>query len=449
MPLTGLDIYKRLPKTNCKECGFPTCLAFAMNVAAGKVELEKCPYLSEEAKAELEEVSAPPQRTVEIGVEGSALKVGGETVLFRHEKTFVNPPGIAVLVTDRMEEAEIESRLRKWKELRYDRVGLTLKAEMVAVKDTTGNPERFKELVEKVVGSDGFALILISERPEVLAEALKVCADRKPLLYAATVENAEEIGKLAQEHGCPVVAKAERLEELPQVTQKLMDMGIKDIVLDSGAKALKDALRDQTLIRRAAILKRFRPLGFPTIALPCEMTDDPVREALIASALIAKYAGILVLSNLDGDILFPLLVERLNIYTDPQRPMAVSEGIYEIGSPDENSPVLVTTNFSLTYFLVSGEIENSRVPSYLLVKDTEGLSVLTAWAADKFVAETIAPFVKKCGVEGKVKHRKLIIPGAVARIAGELEDELGDWEVLVGPREASNIPAYLREVWKP
>ena len=449
MPLTGLDIYKKLPKTNCKECGFPTCLAFAMNVAAGKVGLEKCPYISEEAKAELEEVSAPPQRTVEIGVGEGALKVGGETVMFRHEKTFVNPPGIAVLITDQMDESEIEGRIRRLKELQYERVGLTLKAEMAALKDTTGDPDRFRQLVEKVVSMDGFPLILMSEKPEVIAEALKVCADRKPLIYAATKENAEEMGKLAQEHGCPIVAKAESLQELPEVTKKLMDMGIRDIVLDSGARTLKDALRDQTLIRRAALLNRFRPLGFPTIALPCEMTDDPMREALIASALIAKYAGILVLSNFDGHILFPLLVERLNIYTDPQRPMAVSEGIYEIGNPDENSPVLITTNFSLTYFIVSGEIENSRVPSYLLVKDTEGLSVLTAWAADKFVAETIAPFVKKSGIEQRVKHRKIIIPGYVARIAGELEDELGDWEVLVGPREASNIPAYLREVWKP
>ena len=449
MPLTGIEIYKKLPKTNCKECGFPTCLAFAMNVAAGKVELEKCPYISEEAKAELAEVSAPPQRTVEIGTGDNVVRIGGETVLFRHEKTFVNPPGIAVLVTDQMDEGEVEARVRRLKELRYERVGLVLKAEMVAVKDTTGSPEKFRELVNKVLSMDGFPLILMSEKPEVVAAALEACADRRPLIYAATKENAEEMGKLAQEKNCPIVAKAESLEELPEVTQKLMDMGIRDIVLDSGARTPKKALEDQIAIRRAALIDKFRPLGFPTIALPCEMTDDPLKEALIASMLVAKYAGIIVLSNLEGHTLFPLLVERLNIYTAPQRPMAVSEGIYEIGSPDENSPVLITTNFSLTYFIVSGEIENSRVPAYLLVKDTEGLSVLTAWAADKFVAETIAPFVKKCGIEEKVKHRKLIIPGYVARIAGELEDELGDWEVLVGPREASSIPAYLREVWKP
>jgi len=448
MALTGIEIYKKLPKTNCKECGFPTCLAFAMNVAAGKVGLEQCPYVSEEAKAELSEASAPPIRTVEIGTGDNAVKIGGETVLFRHEKTFVNPPGMAILITDSMEPEEVDERLRKLKELQYERVGLILKGEMVALKDTTGDAGRFLQLVDRVTQADGYAMILMSENPDVLAEALKRCATRKPLIYAATKDNADQIGNLAKENSCPVVAKGENLEELSQVSSKLMDLGLKEIVLDSGARDLKTALQDQIAIRRAALLEKFRPFGFPTITLPCEMTDDPMKETLIASTLIAKYAGIIVLSNFEGHSLFPLLVERLNVYTDPQRPMSVEEGVYEIGTPNEESPVLVTTNFSLTYFVVSGEIENSRMPSYLLVKDTEGLSVLTAWAADKFVAETIAPFVKKSGIEGKIKHRKIIIPGYVARIAGELEDELGDWEVLVGPREASSIPAYLREVWK-
>ncbi len=448
MALTGIEIYKKLPRTNCKECGFPTCLAFAMNVAAGKVGLEQCPYVSEEAKAELSEASAPPIRTVEIGTGDNVVKIGGETVLFRHEKTFVNPPGMAILITDSMEPEEVDERLRKLKELQYERVGLILKGEMVALKDTTGDAGRFLQLVDRVTQADGYAMILMSENPDVLAEALKRCATRKPLIYAATKDNADQIGNLAKEKSCPVVAKGENLEELSQVSSKLMDLGLKEIVLDSGARDLKTALQDQIAIRRAALLEKFRPFGFPTITLPCEMTDDPMKETLIASALIAKYAGIIVLSNFEGHSLFPLLVERLNVYTDPQRPMSVEEGVYEIGTPNEESPVLVTTNFSLTYFVVSGEIENSRMPSYLLVKDTEGLSVLTAWAADKFVAETIAPFVKKSGIEGKIKHRKIIIPGYVARIAGELEDELGDWEVLVGPREASSIPAYLREVWK-
>jgi len=223
---------------------------------------------------------------------------------------------------------------------------------------------------------------------------------------------------------------------------------LKDLVLDSGARTARKALEDQIIIRRSALVKKFRPLGFPTITFPCEMTNDPMKEALLASMFVAKYGGIVVLSDLEGHSLFPLLVERMNIFTDPQRPMATTEGIYEIGGPGENSPVLVTSNFSLTYFIVSGEIEGSRIPSWLLVKDTEGLSVMTAWAAGKFGADVIGPFVKKCGIANKVKHRKLIIPGYAAVISGELEEELPDWKIFIGPREAGHIPAYLK-MWKP
>ena len=224
--------------------------------------------------------------------------------------------------------------------------------------------------------------------------------------------------------------------------------GLKDLVLDSGSRTAREALNDQIIIRRSALLKKFRPLGFPTITFPCEMTSDPMQETLLASLFIAKYGGIVVLSDLEGHSLFPLLLERMNLFTDPQRPMATSEGIYEIGGPNENSPVLLTSNFSLTYFIVSGEIEGSRVPSWLLIKDTEGLSVMTAWAAGKFGADVIAPFVKKCGIADKVKHRKLIVPGYAAVISGELEEELPDWKILIGPREAAHIPAFLK-MWKP
>ena len=247
---------------------------------------------------------------------------------------------------------------------------------------------------------------------------------------------------------CPVAVKASSLEELAELTTKLTEAGVNNIVLDSGARTLRQAFEDQVIIRSAALNKKFRPLGFPTIVFPCEMTDDPMKEAVIASTFVAKYGGIIVLSDFQGESLFPLLVERLNIYTDPQRPLATTEGIYEIGNTDENSPVLITTNFSLTYFIVSGEIESSKVPSYLLVKDTEGLSVMTGWAAGKFVADTIAPFVKKCGIADKIKHHKLIIPGYAAAESGGLEEELSDWEILIGPREASLIPAYLK-TWKP
>jgi len=444
MALTGIEIYKKLPKKNCGECGVPTCLAFAMNLAAGKAELSACPYVSDEVKQELSAASAPPIRPVSIGEGDGLFKVGGETVMFRHEKTFFNPAGIAGLIEDTMEEAEIDKRIASFKELQYERVGLTLRADLIAIKEKSNDSTKFANLVKKVLEKTDAALILLSDNPDIISAGLELCKDKKPLIYAAKKNNLEAFAKIAKENSCPLAVYGENLDELIENTNKLIEMGLKDLVLDSGARTLAKTLKDQTVIRRAALFNKFQPLGFPTITFPCEMTDDFMKETLIAGALIAKYAGIVVLSELAGEGLFPLLLERLNIYTDPQRPMATKQGIYEINNPDENSPVLVTTNFALTYFIVSGEMETSRVPGWLLVQDAEGLSVLTAWAADKFVAQTIAPFVKKSGITEKVKNKKLIIPGYVAQISGELEEELSDWEIVIGPREASHIPAFLK-----
>jgi acetyl-CoA decarbonylase/synthase complex subunit gamma len=448
MPLTGIEIFKLLPKTNCGECGVPTCLAFAMNLAAGKAELSACPYVSEEAKAKLAEASAPPIRPVTIGAGKTAKKVGGEIVMFRHEKRFENPPGIAVLVTDTMDDAAFNGRLERFKQLQFERVGLTLRPELVAVKSESNDAGKFTAAVGKVAKNSDGGIILMSTNPDVLAAGLKECADRKPLIYAATKENVDSVAKLAKENSCPVAVKGANLDEVVELTTKLTGAGVNDIVIDSGSRTIRQAFQDQIIIRSSALTKKFRPLGFPTIALPFEMTDNPMKEAMIASMFVAKYAGIIVLSDIQGESLFPLLVERMNIYTDPQRPLATTQGIYEINNPNENSPVLITTNFSLTYFIVSGEVEGSKVPGHLLVMDTEGLSVMTAWAAGKFVADLIAPFVKKSGIEDKVKHRKLIIPGYAAAESGGLEEELSGWEILVGPRDGSHIPAYLKS-WKP
>ena len=448
MPLTGIEIFKLLPKTNCKECGDPTCLAFAMKLAAGKAELSLCPYVSEEAKAKLSEAAAPPILPVTIGVGDRALKVGGETVMFRHEKRFENPPGFALLISDSLDDSEIDRRLERFNELQYERIGLTLRGNLIAVRADSGDGAKFAAVVSKVKQKSDGGIILMSSNPDILAAGLAVCADRKPLLYAATEENSDRMADLAKSNSCPLAVRAAGVEKLAELTTKLTSAGVKDIILDSGSRTLRRAFEDQLIIRSAALTKKFRPLGFPTIVFPAEMTDDPMKEAVIASIFVAKYGGIIVLSDFQGESLFPLLVERLNIYTDPQRPLATKEGIYEIGSPNESSPVLITSNFSLTYFIVSGEVETSRVPSWLLVKDTEGLSVVTAWAAGKFVADAIAPFVKKCGIADKVKHHKLVIPGHAAAESGGLEEELPGWEILVGPREGSHIPAYLK-TWKP
>jgi acetyl-CoA decarbonylase/synthase complex subunit gamma len=448
MAFTGIQIFKLLPKTNCGDCGVPTCLAFAMSLAAGKAELAACPHVSEESKAQLTEAAAPPIRTVTIGSGQSAVKVGGETVLFRHEKRFENPPGVAVLIRDTMSEAEIAARLDGFKKLRYERVGLKLRPELIAVKSESGDAGKFQALIRRVRETNDAALILMSDRPDIIKAGLEASGDARPLLYAATASNLEAMADLAKTANCPLAVKGDGLEEVARLTVRLAGMGVKDLVIDSGARSVREALEQQVIIRSAAVSKKFRPLGYPTICFPAEMTSDPMKEALIAVMFVAKYGGIIVLSDLKGESLFPLLVARMNLYTDPQRPLATTQGIYEIGGPGVDSPVLITSNFSLTYFIVSGEIETSKVPSWLLVKDTEGLSVLTAWAAGKFGADTIAPFIRKSGIENKVSHRKLVIPGYLAAESGGLEEELAGWEILVGPREGAHIPAYLK-TWRP
>ncbi len=442
MALSGIQIFKLLPKTNCKECGFPTCLAFAMSLAQGKTELEKCPYVTDEAKAQLSEESAPPIRTVTIGAGASALKTGGETVLFRHEKTFFNPTGFAIMVAD--DDDKADEKLARAKELQYERVGLTLKADLVACRCASGNADTYASLVGRAKDT-GMALILIAEG-EPLKKALEAVKDQKPLIYCATEANADEMGALAKESGCPLAVKAESLDAMAALTKKLTGAGLKDLVMDFGTRAMKQSFVDHVAVRRLAIQKTFREVGFPTIAFPCEMTDDFMMESIYASAFVAKYASIVVLSDFRGENLFPLLLERLNIYTDPQRPMKTDAMIYEINNPTPKSPVLVTCNFSLTYFVVSGEIEASRQPAYLAVVDTDGLSVLTAWAAGKFVGDSIGPFILKQGIADKLEKPTLVLPGATAVISGDVEEELGSgWDVKIGPREAAHITAYLKD----
>jgi len=444
MALTGIQIFKLLPKTNCKECGVPTCLAFAMNLASGKAELDTCPYVSDEARAQLAEASAPPIRPVAVGKGVRAAKTGGETVMYRHEKTFYNPTLLAATVRSDISDANLSATLVKWNAFQYERVGLNLRPELVAVKDVNGDKGAFAKVAKKVAETSEFNVILMSENAEVMKAGAEACAFKRPLMYAATAATADAFGKIALDNDLPLAIKADSVEGLVALSDKLTGMGLKDLVLDSGARETKQALEDQVSIRRAALKKGNRSLGFPTITFPSEMASNVEMESLIAAMFIAKYGGIVVLSDFAGESIFPLLLERLNIFTDPQRPMTVTEGIYEIGNPNENSPVLVTTNFALTYFIVSGEIESSKVPSWLLIKNSEGLSVLTAWAAGKFAGDDVGAFVKKCGIMDKVKHKELIIPGYAAAIAGDIEEELPGWKITVGPREAAHIPAFLK-----
>jgi acetyl-CoA decarbonylase/synthase complex subunit gamma len=351
---------------------------------------------------------------------------------------------LAALLASDMSDADLKAKLKVWNAFQFERVGLNLRPELVALKDVNGDKGAFAAKAKLIAETSEFNLVLISDDLAVMQAGVKAAAFKRPLIYAATEANLEDFGTLAKDNDLPLAVKADSVEALVPLTQKLTEMGLKDLVLDPGSREIKQALSDQLALRRASLKNGNRTVGFPTITFPCEMASNLDMETLIASMLIAKYGGIVVMSDFAGESLFPLLLERLNIFTDPQRPMTVTEGIYEINNPDENSPVLVTTNFALTYFIVSGEVEASRVPSYLLIKDSEGLSVMTAWAAGKFAGDDVGIFVKKSGIMDKVKHTELIIPGYAAAIAGDVEEELPNWTITVGPREAAHIPGFLK-----
>ena len=444
MALIGLDIFKLLPKTNCGDCKLPTCLAFAMKLAGGQAKLEDCPHVSEEAQAALADAAAPPVRGIIIGQGAKEFKTGEELVLFRHEKRFVNPPGMGVMISDAMSDDEMKAKVDAINADEWDRVGQHLEVKLIALKCESGDAGKFKDFVSKVAGMTECALMPMTEDADVMKAAVEVIGDKNPLLFCATSANIDAMGAIALDKGLPLVIKGSSLDDLAELSDKATGMGLKDIVLDPGTRTFKDTFAAIIAIRRGALNAKFKAFGYPIITLPAEETDDEFLQGAHAGVYIAKYSDIVVLSSAESWLQYPLQVEIQNVYTDPQKPMAVDSKIYEIGSPGPDSPVMVTTNFSLTYFIVSGEIESSKVDAWLGVVDSEGQSVLTAWAAGKFVPDAIAKFINTSGIKDKVNHSKLIIPGYVAQISGELDEELPDWEILVGPREAADISSYLR-----
>ncbi len=449
MALSGLAIYKMLPQTNCKECGFPTCLAFAMKLAARQVELSACPHVSDETKAQLDSASAPPIRLISLGKDEHKLEVGNETVVFRHEKTFYHQPGLFFRLRDDMGDEEFTQRLDQIADYQIERVGMILRPDGVAIENSSGSADTFAGRVGQAAGKE-LAIILMSPDPEAMEAGLQAAQDKNPLAYAADSKNWEQMAALAKKYGAPLAVRGENgdLDALAAMADQISKQGAEDLVLDPGTRGWADSLAALTRMRRVAIKKNFRPLGYPVITFPGEGSDGLELETMLASQSIDKYASLVVLDSFEPAALYSLLTLRQNIYTDPQKPIQVTPGIYEIGGPDSDSPLLVTTNFSLTYFSVAGEVEASGRPAWLLVADSEGMSVLTAWAAGKFDAESIAKAVKSTGVPDKVGHRKIIIPGFVASISGDLEEELSGWEILVGPREAIGIPSYLRQLAK-
>ncbi len=447
MALTGIAIYKLLPKTNCKKCGFPTCLAFAMQLAQKKVELSKCPDVSEEAKQMLEGAAAPPIKLATVGVGEDAIKAGEETVLFRHEDKFTNPCGIVIKLTDNLDEAALNERIEQIGKLHWTRVGMEIFVNGVALVNASGDAGTFKAAAQKVAGGPAKNVVLVSENADNLIAAAEAIKDSRPLLHGANKDNFQKLGEFCGKNKLPLAVSGESLEEIADLTPKLKELGVDEMVIVPAGKGVKECMHELTKLRRMAIKKAFRPVGYPTIVDASVGAADELEQIANAGIYAAKYAGIVMLDISEAWQVLPLLTMRQNIYTNPQKPIQVDQKLYEVGEPDENSPVMFTTNFSLTYFSVEGEVEASRVPSYILAVDTEGLSVLTAYSGDKLNEKTVAKAIAATGLEGKVKHRKLIIPGLVAVMSGKLEEETG-WEILVGPKEASYIPKYLKEIWK-
>jgi len=430
MALTGLQIYKYLPRTNCKKCGFATCLAFAMALAQKKISLDKCPDLPEEAKKALDEASQPPMATLRWGIKGSEYETGGETVLFRHEKTFYHAPRFVLLLSDSLFPDDFGSRAEKIKALTFERVGQTFKIDAIAIKNDSGNAEKFLRCVERI---KDMPLVLISTDPGAVEKASKAVPGQTPVILGKW---GSEWIRIAKETGAVLSVPGNSLGEIEKRVEEAHKHGLKNLILYPETASIKESLHIFTQSWRAALKKNNRLLGYPLLGFPGK---DPE----LAAHMLCKYAGIIIMEEMGYTELNALTALRINIYTDPQKPLMMEPALYEVGKPGDTSPVIVTTNFSLTYFTVQPEIENSKVPSWLIITDSEGQSVLTAWAADKFNAEIIAAAIKKAEMENRVKHRKIIIPGYVAILKAKLEEESG-WEVIVGPKEASGIPKFLK-----
>lgn len=447
MALTGMQIYKSLPRTNCGDCNFPTCMAFAMQVASKQKAITDCPHLAEDAKAEMSDASAPPMKLVHCGPDGDGgVEIGQETVMFRHEDKFQKAPAIAVKVPASLSDADAAAKLEEINKAVFTRVGDDIAVGMAAVEISGLAADAAAARVKSLAESSRVPFVVIGEDSDAMGAAISAIADKKPLVYQATEENAEAFVKIAADNKCPLAISGSSLESLADLAKSAKDGGVEDMVLSFDGKDTSESIRRITVARRAALKKSFKTFGYP--AMVDVAVDDTLKETMLACTFVAKYASIMIINGCDGAELLPILTAIQNIYTDPQVPNTVDAKVYEIGEVTEDSPVMFTTNFSLTYFCVEGEVERSRIPTYISVIDTEGLGVLNAFAGDKLSPERVVKALTEQKVADKVKHRKLIIPGLLPAFRAQIEDE-SEWkEVMIGPETASGIPSFLAEQWK-
>ena len=441
MALTGLDIFKLLPNKNCGECDVPTCLAFAMKLAGKIAEPQTCPYISDEAMEILGAAQTPPIKKIAFKYGEKEISIGAETVMFRHEKTFINQTLIALEIADNLIAEEFEKEVERIESYKYERVGELLEPDCISLKNESNSRNNYLRKLEIISAKTDKIIILNDCNSEMIKQSIQLVDNRRMILNG--VQNLSETLEIISDTQIPIVLKAKNFEELFVQVSKCEAQNFKNIILSVDFKNLNELLENNVFLRRLAIKKGFKPAGYP-ILTECNKED----ELHLAIVEICKYSSIIILKEFSGASLFPLLTLRQNIFTDPQKPLQIDPGIYQVGEPDESSPVIVTTNFSLTYFIVSGEIENSISPAWLCIVDAEGMSVLTAWSANKFSGEIVGKAILNSGIEEKINHKKVIIPGYVAIIRGELEDTIPEWEILVGPQEAADIPKYLKEIYQ-
>ena len=441
MALTGLQIFKLLPNTNCKKCGYPTCLAFAMKLAAGKEALDKCQEATAEARAALGAASAPPISRVVIGSGARAITVGDETVFFRHEKTFVRRPGLFRALDPRgLSAADLAARLDDWAQVRHERAGEVFQVDGVALSESDG--VGVCASAAAAATQRGLPVALLAATPEGASAAATPIKQHRPLLVPPPGAAMAPYVGVAAQLGAPLVVSAADLDALAGAAADAVKTGVTDVLLEAPGTDLRDVHRSLSLIRRGALDRIHPGLGHPVFL---RVGPGELEKAVLG---ITKFASVITVSDVGGETWLPLWTLRQNIYTDPQKPLQMDPAIYPVGEPDARAPLLVTTNFSLTYFIVSTELDAAGVPSHLAVVDTEGMSVLTAWSAGKFSGERVAKALREMGATERVTHKTVIIPGYAAVISGELEDALGDgWRVLTGPQEASDIAPFFRDVW--
>jgi acetyl-CoA decarbonylase/synthase complex subunit gamma len=439
---TAIEVFKLLPKKNCGECKFPTCLAFAMHLANQKAKLEDCPHVSEQVKATLAASATPPIRLVRIGAGGNKVEIGDETELYRHEKRFFHPTCYALVISDKSSEQELKEKAKKANTLAFERVGQIMKMDMVGVRNDSGDASIFAAAAEQIRDVTDLPLILFTGDPQAMKAAVARTDGKVPLLHAATASNADAMAAVAKETKCPLVVREDGgLDRLVDLVQKVRAIGVEDIVIDFGPRSLKDLLEKSTIIRKVSVKKTFRGLGYP-IMINAGSGEKAILMAMISTM---KYGSIIAFDDIDPAEALPLYVLRQNIFTDPQVPIQVKPDLYPVNNPNESSPLLFTTNFSLTYFTVVGDIEKSRMPAWLQVVDTEGLSVMTAFAAGKLTPEIVAKTLEASGAKEKSKRGDIIVPGTLARMSGRLHEITG-LKVIIGPKESSGLPKFMKNL---